>query len=821
MSLRKLLLAASLSAAGWGSSLSGVVIDPQGGVIPGATAALTCRGYTQRAAADSLGRFTFIMQPGSCRLRITHPGFAALEQPVPPDKIGPFTLRLELAEPQFSVRVLAAQPVDRLDYASLQAADLSGARLQKISNRTPDLIRYAKQVAGAGLGEDNIYVDGMPATSLPPAETIARISVNADPFSAEFNDGDQNHIEITTRATDRQLQFHFGGASLGAGGGNPLGTAQRPASGSSSFSLSGAVPHSPVTFSLNTSLACNRRQEPILAAMPGETPPAAPSSLCADSVLFSAAYERSENLRIHVTSYDSRSRSSNMNVGGLTLPDAGMGTAMTSREQRGTIERQGTTYLYNGGLRVSTSSSHVWADNQTLGVSVPGSFLAGGAPVWDSRSNETEWMTKSLIRSSYGGHVWSAGATASHGRDTDFTRPNTAGRLQFETVDDYLDALAGARSGTWSGERGNGMVQYASTSIAPFGEIEVVHTKRALVRGGIRVDYQSRAGGTVSPRLAAAVERAGFAIRAGGGIFFQDWQNSLLLQIMRGDGNHLRHFVAGNLSFADVPPLFPAADVSVFSAIAPGVVRPRSYISQTSIERPWRRWTAGAEYRWTNSVHLLGSRRSPTEGGWIDWLESNRVLRRHEGRARLAYRWKSHSVVLHYARVRSRDNTDGPFSFPARQDDLRAEWARSTGVAPNNVDVVGTFQLPGAVSLSAVAEYRSAAPYNITSGLDAAGNFLYTDRAGRPRNSGDRPPCRLVSLFFHRTVELPYRPRSKQKLRADVGLQLDNVLNARNYTSMGGVLGSPLFGKPLSALAGRSARLWFTFGPVRHASPDP
>lgn len=179
-------------------------------------------------------------------------------------------------------------------------------------------------------------------------------------------------------------------------------------------------------------------------------------------------------------------------------------------------------------------------------------------------------------------------------------------------------------------------------------------------------------------------------------------------------------------------------------------------------------------------------------------------------------------MVLHYARVESRDNTDGPFSFPARQNNLRQEWARTTGVAPNNVNIVASFQLPAAVSLSVVAEYRSAAPYNVTSGSDVAGNLLFTDRAGLPRNSGHRPPCRLVSLFFHRTLELPYRPRSKEKLRADVGLQLDNVLNARNYTSVGAVMGSPLFGKPLSALPGRSARLWFTFGPAgRYANPDP
>jgi len=47
-----------------------------------------------------------------------------------------------------------------------------------------DLVRYARLLAGGTMQPGVIYVDGLPATELPPLSAIASISVNAESLRA-------------------------------------------------------------------------------------------------------------------------------------------------------------------------------------------------------------------------------------------------------------------------------------------------------------------------------------------------------------------------------------------------------------------------------------------------------------------------------------------------------------------------------------------------------------------------------------------------------------------------------------------------------------
>lgn len=50
--------------------------------------------------------------------------------------------------------------------------------------------------------------------------------------------------------------------------------------------------------------------------------------------------------------------------------------------------------------------------------------------------------------------------------------------------------------------------------------------------------------------------------------------------------------------------------------------------------------------------------------------------------------------------------------------------------------------------------------------------------------------------------------RQPAGLAFDVGERVDNVTNHRNVLRVGHVVGTPAFGLPLDAAAGRSIRLW-------------
>ena len=118
--------------------------------------------------------------------------------------------------------------------------------------------------------------------------------------------------------------------------------------------------------------------------------------------------------------------------------------------------------------------------------------------------------------------------------------------------------------------------------------------------------------------------------------------------------------------------------------------------------------------------------------------------------------------------------------------------------------------LPGQLRATLIATLRGEAPYNVVTGLDAEGNGLQTDRGGRPRNSGDGPTYRSVSIYLSRRFNLSALFGSRLNVPLDTGAQVDNLLGTRNWIALGDVIGSPLFGRPEAAPPGRTLRVWFT-----------
>ena len=180
----------------WG--LKGTVSDPGGFVVPGAVVAVTCGGRSWSAKTGSQGRFVFPRWgPGeNCGISANYRGFAPFHRDLDRETES-VSIRLNLAPLNQSITVASSS--DAFTVPAFGTVSLSDVELQRVSNDTEDLLRYAKLMAGASASPDAIYVDGLPAAELPPAETIARITVNGDPFSAEYADGDLTHIDITTR----------------------------------------------------------------------------------------------------------------------------------------------------------------------------------------------------------------------------------------------------------------------------------------------------------------------------------------------------------------------------------------------------------------------------------------------------------------------------------------------------------------------------------------------------------------------------------------------------------------------------------------------
>lgn len=780
----------------------------------GAVVSLACGAVTHELRTDGQGAFSFDRRGGftGCTITAAGPGLApSLEQPV--EASANLVVRLQL--PTFN-ETLTVRPregeVGRSAYRSLASVSIPGPELRAVSEDTGDLIRYARARAGViSSTAGHVFVDGLPASALPPADSIDRILVDADPFSAEYADGSDGHIDLVTLAPDRKLRLRLGGSSLGAGGGSVLDP--RAESGSSWWNLgaTGPVPHLPLTFSLNTSLADDRRDVPIRAVVPVgvEPPPAmAAASASSGSIQLALHYSRGEATLAHVAFLEARGRQSGAGLSGVTLPEAGMSLRSDLRELRATLARRSESLTHRAGFVVSRSQSEMAANSQGLGVSVPGAWIGGGADTAATDTRGASWALKYVVGSSSSQRFWSAGVQVSRDSDSESEVANPAGRMVFASPEAHAAAQAGLGTGTWLGARGSGRTGYASTAIAPFVEAEILRSARVRFRGGLRADYQTGGGTFLSPRLSGAALVHGYTLRWGGGIFVHDWATGVLLQAVKNDRSHLDRFLVTSASLADPASGDTSGAVSIDSRLAFDLTRPRDLVLRASLERPRNGLTPGIEYTWTRSTHRLGSRRLAGPDGWIDTLESNRSARRHQLHLSLQWQGKGQRIGAHYQWTRSRDDTDGPFSFPESQGSLDAEEAPSAGVAPHELSVVGSFRLPGGVALTVIESYHSSTPYNVTSGTDPAGLGLYNFRGGRPRDSGNGAAFHSTSLYCSGRIALPF---TGGKTYANVGLHVENLLDDRNYLALGSVAGSPLFGVPLSGLSGRSVRVTVSF----------
>lgn len=796
----------------------GTVSDPHGLAVPGAQVTLTCGQVSRVVRTDGRGRFVFAATDDArdCGVSVARPGFTTFHDIIG-EPSAELSVHLSLAPVREVVNVVAGQSdADALLQPTLDGISLSSEELQRISNSTVDLIRYAKLLAGAFGTPEAVRVDGLPATELPPAEMIARITVNADPFSAEYADGDRTSIDITTRSRDRHFRFNLDGGSLGVGGHQTLRPGLRSASQAEGFSLSGAVPHLPFTFSVHMNAGYNSNDMPIQAVLPlslsssGVVPEKASSTSRASSASLDIYYSGREALRSHFSYYQSRSTSSNLGVGGLTLPEAGFSSSSISQGGRATLSDAWGHLTYRGAFAFSASDSHTEPNSKGVGLSVLGSFITGGATVGSGEFTRSQWTWKNTLQSDSPGGPWTAGFTISRTADFSQQTPNAAGGFTFENLQAFNDALAGEGTATWLVTRGNGTIRYGSLAVAPFLQKTLVRSAHVLISGGVRVDYQSGVEILVSPRLAMAAQWKGFVFRTGGGLFVRNVPDIVFEKAIAGDGLHLQQFMATDVPFGGSSELHPEDEALIRTHLGPGFAAPREFMQKTSLERSFGGFTPGMEYTWTRDWHLLGSRRLADGADWMDLLESDRVAERQRLHTQLRYRTKAQTLIASYDLTRARDNTDSPFSFPADQNNIRAEWSRSAGASPHSFALASLFQLPAGLFLTLTDTWTGSTPYNITSGLDVAGDGLHTDRGGRTRNSGNGPGLNSLQLYASRRVALPVlRLPNRARIYVNLGVQGENLLGNKNYVGFGSVAGSPSFGVPLGTLPGRSVRVWF------------
>lgn len=796
-----------------GAHLHGTVYDPAGFTVADSTVRLTCGGKHHETRVDALGQFAFHGLPSvlACSLHVSSEGFSPFYSTVS-HTTGEISVYLELA-PLRQVVDVSSEPSEPPSIPSLGGVSLLDSELKHVSNSTGELIDFAKMMAGVTTGNDAVYVDGLPGGALPPAEMVARIDINQDPFAAEYADGGKTNINIVTKGADRAFRVGVSGASLGLGGRNALDPRAGSQSHSGTVRLRGAIPFTPATFAIQFGRGLLAIDQPIPAALPATITSTsatyggmATMTSESETTLLNVHWAAPDKVRLHFALHQAQSEAENVGVGVITLPEAGQRSQVRSSDIRASMEATQDRLLYRGGLVLHKTGSDVQANSLQKGIVVAGALITGGAPFTSSQSRVNNWTWKSVVEGR-SHRRWTVGGTISRVRDFSDRTPNPGGVYQFSTLDDYEAALAGQPTATLFTEKGIALVDYRRLEISPFVQGTVFQSERTLVNVGLRLDYWSGFGSLLSPRFSAATRWGGFTLRGGVGLFARDVPVAAMTRAIRGDALHQKRFIAKGVPLDLDLPVASVVPVSALDAqLDPGLTQPREGRIMASVERALGALTPGVEYSRSIDEHLLGIRRTQVAERWVDLTGANRSARRHGIRARLDYKVKGQHLLIHYEWILSHDNSDGLFSQSFQGDDLQTEWARSAGISKHNWDIIGDFKLPLGLSLTLANTWRGSAPYNITTGLDLVGNGLYNDRGGRARNSGNGPSFNSLSGQVHKRIAIP-TPKWRAKIFVHVRVSSENLLNNKNYTSVGSVASAATFGKPLSALPRRSLRI--------------
>lgn len=187
-------------------SLTGVIADPTGAVIPGASVTVTPSGPGRAAVtvtSDSQGNFVVKgLAPGVYSVQAAFPGFRPARQQHVTVRAGealPLNLTLVIQVQQQQVTVNAGQ-LDSSPTSNADAIVMKGSDLDALSDDPDELQTQLQAIAGADPDAGTqFFVDGFSGGRLPPKSAIREIRMNQNPYSAQYDQIGWGRIEIFTK----------------------------------------------------------------------------------------------------------------------------------------------------------------------------------------------------------------------------------------------------------------------------------------------------------------------------------------------------------------------------------------------------------------------------------------------------------------------------------------------------------------------------------------------------------------------------------------------------------------------------------------------
>ncbi len=794
------------------SALTGLVTDPSGAAVPNArVVAIPASGQPANSHTNANGMYEFkTLAPGTYTLRVFAKGFEPFAQPnitIEAGKPLSVNVQLDIAVQQEKVEVQdSGTQVDTSGAGNASSVVLKGKDLDALSDDPDELSDELQALAGPSAGPNGgqIYIDGFTGGQLPPKSSIREIRVNQNPFSAEYDHLGYGRIEVFTKqGTDKfHGQFMVNGNTAGLNARNPFQPGPSPGYDSEMYNgnISG-----PISKKASFFFDFNRRDVNELSVI---NTPALDANL--NQIQFTDEisnprvrtslsprldHQVSKNNTLTARYQYERESNDNNGLGTFTLPSQAYNSLSTEHQiQISDTQILNATTINETRFRYVHSDNHSTPFDFTPSINVNGAFSGGGNSGGISEDSQNQYEVQNYTSMVFGPHFVKFGArlratqhdiTAENGFNGSFvfsaptqadcatsSLPDCSSLTGLQVYQIVQQGLAnGMTTAQIRAQTGVGPAQFTQVT----GQAETTNTfwdlglyaqdewkvrSNVTLTYGLRIETQNEISSRadVAPRVGVAwgidAGKKGqpkTVLRAGWGIFYDRFGQSLLERAQRNDGVIQQTFVVRNPDFYPNLPTPLELGTSTTSPtiyqVDPNLTIPYTMQGGVTLERQLSK-SANIALTYLNSrgVHALLTRNinAPT-GPTFDPAD---LAERPFGTIENIYQYEgagifkqNQFIVNSSVRIGARlslfgyytlnyanSDTGGSGSFPTNQYNVAQDYGRASFDVRHRLFLGGSISMPYQFRLSPFIFASSGSPFNVTLGQDPNNDSIFNDR---------------------------------------------------------------------------------------------